>query len=99
MLRERAGLGSNPDNSKKQDIEIPVSTLTTSDGHINFFEDLEQNAVATAMKLTKQAKESSETDKGVPLAPSAKDLNPWYIAQDRGASSEDEALEKRRCVH
>lgn len=37
---------------------------------------LRQSSIAASVKATKKA--PAETEKGVPLAPSAKDLNPWY---------------------
>ena len=40
------------------------------------------SALATSRELQKlgkaKAKETAETEKGIPLAPSAKDLKPWY---------------------
>ncbi|KAF5337937.1 hypothetical protein D9758_013087 [Tetrapyrgos nigripes] len=81
-----------------------TAKLTTKDGHINFFEDLEQNAIAAAVHSSRIAKSKSstteETDKGVPLAPSAKDLNPWYSdrsgRREREAEDEDESAQERR---
>lgn len=80
--------------------------LPTSAGHINFFQDLEhvpqlfshssdancnfclQNAIA---RMSKKA-ETNEAEKGFALAPSAKDLKPWYSERsiDRMAEVEDE---------
>lgn len=50
----------------------------------------------TATRATKKTV-PSEAEKGHPLAPSAKDLNPWYSdkARDRGQMAEDEKDEKR----
>ncbi|KAF8439307.1 hypothetical protein L210DRAFT_3480679 [Boletus edulis BED1] len=53
--------------------------------------------MVTAMRATKKTS-PSEAEKGVPLAPSAKDLNPWYSdkARDRGQLVEDEKDERRQ---
>ncbi|TFK81345.1 hypothetical protein K466DRAFT_502299 [Polyporus arcularius HHB13444] len=68
------------------------SSLTTTSGHINLFEDLErQTTVHMPVRSTKNqnlkgpagAAAAAESEKGVPLAPSAKDLNPWYSDKDR----------------
>jgi hypothetical protein len=90
------------------------AVLPTTNGHINFFEDLEQvsisrtqlcdtvmnicrqNAIAAAIKASKKA-DPSETDKGVPLAPSAKDLNPWYSEKHK-ESHDDEEPDERKCA-
>lgn len=66
-----------------------VPTISTSKGHINLFEDLEQNAIATAAKASKRPE---ETDKGFALAPSAKDLNPWYSdsSKQKGLEENDD---------
>ncbi|KAK0465052.1 uncharacterized protein EV420DRAFT_935726 [Desarmillaria tabescens] len=101
LLRERAGAASlskkkGRDDDMKQ-LEGAKESLPTSGGHINFFEDLEQNAIITTVRSTKKA-EPKETDKGVPLAPSAKDLRPWYSERnrDRDNVAGDEAAEERR---
>ncbi|THV06963.1 hypothetical protein K435DRAFT_710690 [Dendrothele bispora CBS 962.96] len=79
-----------------------TAKLTTKDGHINFFEDLEQNAITAAVRASKITKASAteETDKGVPLAPSQKDLNPWYSERSgrkaQEMEEEDEATQERR---
>ncbi|KAK0233115.1 hypothetical protein IW262DRAFT_1290244 [Armillaria fumosa] len=101
LLRERAGVASHPKKKGGDDdmklLEAAKESLPTSGGHINFFEDLEQNAIITAVRSTKKA-EPKETDKGVPLAPSAKDLRPWYSERnrDRADTEVDEAVEERR---
>ncbi|KAF8142436.1 hypothetical protein K438DRAFT_1946295 [Mycena galopus ATCC 62051] len=41
------------------------AVLPTTDGHINFFEDLEHNAIATAIRTAKKT-EPVETERGVP---------------------------------
>ncbi|KAF9042330.1 hypothetical protein BJ165DRAFT_264220 [Panaeolus papilionaceus] len=108
LLRERAGLvEGGPEKKKKKhrnddDMKAIASgssmtpaVLPTTNGHINLFEDLEQLALAAAIKSTKKSG-SSETEKGVPLAPSAKDLNPWYSGKGKDKQEEDGFEEKRR---
>lgn len=53
----------------------------------------------TAIRATKKTA-PSEAEKGVPLAPSAKDLNPWYSdkARDRGQIKEDQEDDRRQVV-
>ena len=48
-----------------------------------------------AIKATKKAT-PAETEKGVPLAPSAKDLKPWYSERTREPAEEVE--DEKRCV-
>lgn len=72
----------------------PAPTISTSNGHINFFEDLEQNAIASAVKAKKALPE--ETDKGVALAPSAKDLNPWYSDSKQKVPDENDDRRYKR---
>jgi len=54
----------------------------------------------TAIRATKKTAQS-EAEKGVPLAPSAKDLRPWYSEHDKEKeSAEDEKNERLRyAVH
>lgn len=102
QLRERAGItGKGSKKKKKEDIDKIIAegsstrtaVLPTTGGHINFFEDLEQNAITAAVNATKKTK-TSETDKGVPLAPSAKDLKPWY--SERIGNEEEDTTDERR---
>ncbi|KAF8163932.1 hypothetical protein K438DRAFT_273109 [Mycena galopus ATCC 62051] len=70
------------------------AVLPTTDGHINFFEDLEHNAIATAIQTAKKT-EPIETERGVPLAPSAKDLRPWYTeARTANPDNEEEVVDE-----
>ncbi|KAF8142441.1 hypothetical protein K438DRAFT_1922581 [Mycena galopus ATCC 62051] len=72
------------------------AVLPTTDGHINFFEDLEHNAIATAIRTAKKT-EPVETERGVPLAPSAKDLRPWYTeARTVNPDNEEEVVDEKR---
>ncbi|KAI0367334.1 hypothetical protein BV20DRAFT_572744 [Pilatotrama ljubarskyi] len=78
-----------------------VSTLTTANGHINFFEDLERSVIPVHgnMRSTKKPPPGGvESEKGVALAPSAKDLNPWYVDAKRAKETEevDETDEVKR---
>ena len=54
-----------------------------------------QNAIAAAVKATRKA-DPSETDKGVPLAPSAKDLKPWYSEKRKESQNDEEEPDERR---
>ncbi|KAF7328645.1 hypothetical protein MSAN_02473100 [Mycena sanguinolenta] len=101
LLRERAG--SKSSSKRRKDDEdlaelmaeggsMRSAVLPTTGGHINFFEDLEHNAIATAIRTTKKA-EPVETERGVPLAPSAKDLKPWYT--ERAADPDDEVIDEK----
>ncbi|KAI0643958.1 hypothetical protein C8Q79DRAFT_973603 [Trametes meyenii] len=75
-----------------------VPTLTSATGHINFFEDLERSVIPVhgAARSTEKQAPPAESEKGVALAPSAKDLKPWYT--DGSAEKEDETDERKRCV-
>ncbi|KAG9310423.1 hypothetical protein JVU11DRAFT_9562 [Chiua virens] len=100
LLRDRAGIGGKG-NEKADAVEGPASGSGIVSGkHINFFEDLEQQAMMTASRATKKTA-PSEAEKGVPLAPSAKDLNPWYSdkARDRGHPADDQEDEKRQVIY
>ncbi|KAF5376924.1 hypothetical protein D9615_007332 [Tricholomella constricta] len=52
-----------------------------------------QNTIAAAIRATKKA-EPAETEKGVPLGPSAKDLKPWY--SERNRDNVEETIDERR---
>ncbi|RDB27181.1 hypothetical protein Hypma_004380 [Hypsizygus marmoreus] len=101
QLRERAGTTEKKKKRKEEDLDKIIAegsstrgaVLPTTGGHINFFEDLEENAIATAIRATKKA-EPAETEKGVPLAPSAKDLKPWY--SERQSERAEETPDERR---
>ncbi|KAJ6541064.1 hypothetical protein DFH09DRAFT_1263262 [Mycena vulgaris] len=99
-LRERAGSKKTPRKRKDDDLEeltaggsAQPAVLPTTDGHINFFEGLEHNAIATAIRTTKKT-EPGETDRGFPLAPSAKDLKPWYT--EHAANPDEEIVDEKR---
>jgi hypothetical protein len=50
-----------------------------------------------AIKATKKAT-PDESEKGVPLAPSAKDLKPWYSERTREQPAVEEVQDEKRCV-
>ena len=107
-----------------EEAKTEVSTLTTANGHINFFEDLERVRpwfcgsllwgilvvadlyagrsqtvipVHGPGRSTKGPKGTAkaEDEKGVALAPSAKDLNPWYVKSGSRRNGEgDDAVEE-----
>ncbi|KAF8870554.1 hypothetical protein BD779DRAFT_1680987 [Infundibulicybe gibba] len=107
-LRERAGVADSSKSKKRnaQDDDaiteaieaggsMQPAVLPTTNGHINFFEDLEHNAIAAAIRTTTKAT-PAETEKGFPLAPPAKDLNPWYSTRIRDQDKEEETLDEKR---
>lgn len=101
MLRERSGVKLKKKAKDDDDMKalsepsMKPAELPTTGGHINFFEDLELSAVISSKKKP----EPVETDKGVPLAPSAKDLKPWYSQRDHDDEQEiDHKAEARRYV-
>ncbi|KAI0354158.1 hypothetical protein OH77DRAFT_1522066 [Trametes cingulata] len=100
-LLERQSQGAGP--STEVAAVQPVSTLTTAKGHINFFEDLEKSVIpvhGSVMSTKKPPPGGSESEKGVALAPSAKDLKPWYVDAGRGEDEkevdEKEEIKRRR---
>ncbi|KAJ3771612.1 hypothetical protein FB446DRAFT_96110 [Lentinula raphanica] len=101
LLRQKSGSGSSQkrvDDELRQLASTSSATTSTislsnSGGHINFFEDLEQNAIVAAAKASKKAL-PAETDKGIALAPSVKDLNPWYSGSSN--HKEEENVDKRK---
>jgi len=105
LLREKSGVRDKTERKKKRrddddlkDLAANSSTrgavLPTTNGHINLFEDLEQSSLMAAIKATKKVT-PAETEKGVALAPSAKDLNPWYSERTR-EPAEDVQDDKRK---
>ncbi|KAG2137931.1 hypothetical protein DEU56DRAFT_736675 [Suillus clintonianus] len=104
LLRERAGLGKGKGKGKRKeddmkaidDAKASIIANNSIQGHINLFEDIEQQETITAVRATKKTTQL-ETEKGVPLAPSAKDLNPWYSERDKEKEhQEDEKSERLR---
>ncbi|KAF9235740.1 hypothetical protein BU15DRAFT_50968 [Melanogaster broomeanus] len=108
LLRDRAGIGKGGKwKAKARRIrwriwkwEVGSDRVGRGSGsgkHINLFEDLEQHAMITTARASKKTA-PSEAEKGVPLAPSAKDLNPWYTGttKDRNEPADDLQDEKRK---
>ncbi|KII86163.1 hypothetical protein PLICRDRAFT_114437 [Plicaturopsis crispa FD-325 SS-3] len=103
-LRERAGAldsGRRWGKEKEKDDMAALdaqpssssSAVPTTGGHINLFEDLEH--VLSAVNATRKKNEPVETEKGVPLAPSAKDLKPWYSEKNSERKELEEDRRKR----
>ncbi|KAF9262465.1 hypothetical protein L218DRAFT_406813 [Marasmius fiardii PR-910] len=96
LLRKRTGSSSKNKERSDEDLRPPPApSISTSSGHINFFQDLEQNAITAAVRASKQAT-TSESEKGIALAPSSKDLNPWYSDKNRKQGVFDDEDEGRR---
>ncbi|THH18968.1 hypothetical protein EW146_g2114 [Bondarzewia mesenterica] len=85
-LRQRAGLDqgradeeitstAGPSNSEAVTNSTPLSSTGK---HINLFEDLEQQSIVVAARASKKTVSAAEAERGFPLAPTTKDLNPWY---------------------
>jgi hypothetical protein len=69
-----------------------------SDGHINLFADLEEHAAALAARASKSKPALSDTDRGMALAPTKQDLNPWYSSSSPKEIDGDKTAAARRCV-
>ncbi|KAG7090154.1 hypothetical protein E1B28_011763 [Marasmius oreades] len=95
LLRKRGPSGKKKEQID-EDFRPPTApSISTSGGHINFFEDLEQNAITAAVRVNKKTT-ASESEKGFALAPSSKDLNPWYSNKNREQGVFDDENEERR---
>ncbi|ESK93597.1 hypothetical protein Moror_1603 [Moniliophthora roreri MCA 2997] len=90
LLRKRAeveGKGNQVELPPQQPIQ---GSSLGSGKHINFFEDLEQSAIAAAASIrSKKPGAPDETEKGIPLAPSKKDLSPWYSSNGKSSRGKD----------
>ncbi|KAF9652970.1 hypothetical protein BDM02DRAFT_3160512 [Thelephora ganbajun] len=92
LLRSRAGVSSKPSKRQQEREEERLLGQRTSDaiersqGHVNLFEDLEKQEMIISTKVKTPA---AETDKGIPLAPSEKDLKPWYSEKGKGRMLDD----------
>ncbi|KAI0077542.1 hypothetical protein K474DRAFT_1083069 [Panus rudis PR-1116 ss-1] len=98
LLRQRAGTTGKRSRRNEEEESVPEagpSTLTAPNGHINFFEDLERQQLPIAIR-TSTKKTAEPTDKGVPLAPSEKDLKPWYSDKNHERNRELEDDRKLR---
>ena len=70
-----------------------------SDGHINLFADLEEHAAALAARASKSKPALTDTDRGIALAPTKQDLNPWYSSSAPKESDDaDKTAAARRYV-
>ncbi|KAI0259109.1 hypothetical protein BC834DRAFT_846961 [Gloeopeniophorella convolvens] len=97
LLRQRAGVSPPsppPSNQGEEAVAPPVSEPATSNGHINLFADLEEHAATLAARASKSKPVATDSDRGVPLAPTKKDLQPWY-STSRDAP-EDKGTDARR---
>ncbi|EFI28539.1 hypothetical protein CC1G_13561 [Coprinopsis cinerea okayama7 len=108
LLRERADIATDKKRKKRDDEELEaqlrtgtsasssVAQLPTTNGHINFFEDLEQASMAAMIKASTKKPATAETEKGVPLAPSEKDLKPWYSGRKKDGEDDELPEDKRK---
>ncbi|KAI9453311.1 hypothetical protein BJY52DRAFT_1289627 [Lactarius psammicola] len=107
-LRSRAGITpphSPPPGDKDADgpPAPPVasgsgsSSITLSNGHINLFADLEEHTAALAARASKSKPAVTDTDRGVALAPTKQDLNPWYSSSTPKDNDSDKTAAARRC--
>lgn len=67
-----------------------------SDGHINLFADLEDHAAALAARASKSKPALTDTDRGMALAPTKQDLNPWYSSTTPKDTDSDKTAAARR---
>ncbi|KIJ56196.1 hypothetical protein M422DRAFT_23529 [Sphaerobolus stellatus SS14] len=100
LLRGRSG---SKKLKRKDEDEIPepqpvpvLQSISTSSGHINLFADIEQQTMSAALTRSRELARKNtkpEEEKGVRLAPTEKELNPWYSG--KGSKVEDLPEEKR----
>lgn len=101
LLRQKAGLSKAVNHQRDdavddQEPRAGPSSLT-SGGHINLFEDFEQQNMAIMVKTTQKGKSAPVTaEQGIPLAPSEKDRKPWYSDRDPERSRELDEDKKLR---
>jgi hypothetical protein len=107
-LRSRAGItpphSPPPADREAEDPAPPVASGSgsssiplSSNGHINLFADLEEHASALAARASKSKPALTDTDRGLPLAPTKQDLNPWYSSTSPKDSDSDKLAAARRC--
>jgi hypothetical protein len=99
-LRARAGITPSPSPPHKPDAVDAASVasgsgVTLNNGHINLFADLEQHTAALAARASKSKPAMTDSDRGVPLAPTKQDLHPWYSVT-RSSGKDDKTAEARR---
>ena len=77
-----------------------ISSLTTSDGHINLFASLETTLSSEQLqsieRRQKEKEKEREEDRGAPLAPDANDLKPWYTDKDLKGGKQRDAEKNER---
>ena len=81
-------------SSKNQSMLVHYNALSIIELDVTFT----QNAAVLASRVAKKA-DPAESEKGVPLAPSAKDLRPWYSEKARLVEQQQEIDDDRRHVH
>ena len=106
MLRSRAGITpphSPPPGDRESEGPAPPvasgsgsSSVPLSNGHINLFADLEEHASALAARASKSKPALTDTDRGLALAPTKQDLNPWYSSTTPKDSDGDKTAAARR---
>ena len=110
VLRSRAGITpphspppGEPGNRETEGPAPPVasgsgsSSIPLSNGHINLFADLEEHASALAARASKSKPALTDTDRGLALAPTKQDLNPWYSSTTPKDNDGDKTAAARRC--
>ncbi len=107
MLRSRVGITpphSPPPDDGDANAPAPAvaegsgsSSITPSNGHINLFADLEEHTAALAARASKSKPAVTDTDRGVALAPTKQDLNPWYSSSAPKDNDNDKTAAARRC--
>ncbi|KAF8260060.1 hypothetical protein EI94DRAFT_1706581 [Lactarius quietus] len=105
-LRSRAGItpphSPPPGDRATEDPAPPVasgsasSSIPLSNGHINLFADLEEHTAALAARASKSKPALTDTDRGMALAPTKQDLNPWYSSSGPKDSDADKTAAARR---
>ncbi|OCH87443.1 hypothetical protein OBBRIDRAFT_709693, partial [Obba rivulosa] len=88
LLRQRAGArAAGSARAERESVPAGRPSSLASGGHINLFEHLERQQHLPDVRSTRRPAPgpAPETDKGIPLAPSAKDLAPWYSGRKPAA--------------
>ena len=107
MLRARANITpphSPPPGDRETESPAPPvasgsgsSSVPLSNGHINLFADLEEHASALAARASKSKPALTDADRGLALAPTKQDLNPWYSSTTSKDNDGDKTTAARRC--
>ncbi|KAN0133419.1 hypothetical protein V8E53_008859 [Lactarius tabidus] len=107
VLRSRAGItppqSPPPGDKEAEGPEPPVASGSgsssiplSSNGHINLFADLEEHASALAARASKSKPALTDADRGLALAPTKQDLNPWYSSTSPKDNDSDKLAAARR---